>query len=80
GGLMFKFKEMSMNLTYKQIADNIWFPERFYMWGKAKASIFFTVRFEVEELYSNPRLNTGLDTDLFTEPMSYATTDGATSQ
>ena len=61
-----------MTLTFSEIADGIWFPERFYMWGKAKAGIFFTVRFEVEEIYSNPRINTGLDEDLFVEPMSYA--------
>lgn len=65
GNLMFKLKEMNMQLLYENFGEDIWLPKRFYLKGKAKAGLFFTIRFSVTENYSPPVFNTGLPVELF---------------
>ncbi|MBN4076446.1 hypothetical protein JYT16_01885 [Gemmatimonas aurantiaca] len=65
--LMFKLKEMYMELLYANYGEDIWLPKRFYLKGKAKAGLFFTIRFSVTENYSPPSFNTGLPVELFEE-------------
>lgn len=70
GGLVFKLKEVHMTLTYNQVNEHIWLPNYFYVTGKGKAALFFSIRFEREGTFKNPIINSGLPDSLFLEPIS----------
>lgn len=67
GNLMFKFKELNMKLRFANFGEDIWLPRSFYLNGKAKAGLFFTVRFSVTENFADPLFNNGLPSELFDE-------------
>jgi len=64
-GLMFKMKEFDMSMHYEPYDDDIWLPRRFHITGKGKAALFINVSFEIEELYTDPVINSGLDDSMF---------------
>ncbi len=67
--MMFKLKQLDMSLEFKEYKEDIWLPLKFHLRGKAKAALFFGVDFEVDETFSNPRYNTGVDGIEFSELM-----------
>ncbi len=67
--MMFKFKQLEMSLKFKEYKKDVWLPLRFYLRGKAKAALFFSVDFEADETFSNPRFNTGAKGIVFSEKM-----------
>lgn len=67
GNLMFKFKELNMQLLYANYGEDVWLPKRFYLKAKAKAGLFFTVRFTVTEHFDEPVFNSSLPVELFDE-------------
>lgn len=60
-------KQLDMQMTYAPISDDYWLMERFYMYGRGKVAIFIKFYFEVEELYFDYRINTGLSDEIFKE-------------
>jgi len=60
-------KQLDMQMTYAPVSGDYWLMERFYMYGRGKVAIFIKFYFEVEELYSDYRINTGLADDIFKE-------------
>jgi hypothetical protein len=65
GNLMFKFKELNMQITFANHGEDIWLPSWFYLKARAKAGLFFTVRFSVTETFLDPVFNSALPLELF---------------
>jgi len=68
--LMFKIKDMQMQMRYAPTEDGIWLPTRFELNGKATAGLFFGIRFQTVETYLNPVINSGFGDSLFATVMS----------
>ena len=58
-------KQLDMQMTYALTEDNYWLMRKFHMYGRGKVMVFIKFHFEVEELYSDYRINTGLSEDIF---------------
>jgi len=65
GGMMFKLKQLDMQITYTPTPKGIWLPNNFEVIGKGKAAFFFGVNFAAHEYYRNPIVNPGLDEKSF---------------
>ncbi len=63
--LMFKLKKLDMVLNFQETDAGFWIAEKFEIDGQGKAAIFIGVKFAVEETYSNPIFNSGLDDKIF---------------
>ncbi len=63
--VMFRLNRLNMTIRYGPSADGYWFPREFELQGKGKAAIFFGVNFAAVEYYRNPRVNTGIQAEIF---------------
>jgi hypothetical protein len=62
-----KIKQMDMTMSFAAAEDGYWLPAGFYMRGRGKVLIFIKFNFEVEEKYSQHKINVGLTDDFFAE-------------
>ena len=60
-------KQLDMQMSYAPTVDGYWLMERFHLYGRGKVMIFIKFYFEVEEFYSDYRINTGLSENIFKE-------------
>lgn len=60
-------KQLDMVQSRKRHESGYWLPDRFYLRGRGKVMLVIKFAFEVEEKYSNHRLNGGLSDELFKE-------------
>ncbi len=67
GGVMSRLNQLTMSIQYEPTPEGYWFPVQCDMQGKGKAAFFFGINFAAVEYYSNPRVNTGLQADIFEE-------------
>ncbi|HWR83632.1 MAG TPA: hypothetical protein VN285_10035 [Candidatus Deferrimicrobium sp.] len=62
---MFKLKRLDMTIVYGPTPEGYWLPRSFEADGSGKAAFFIGVQFAASEVFSNPRVNTGIPDDLF---------------
>jgi len=60
-------KQLDMVQSRIRHESGYWLPDRFYLRGRGKVMLVIKFAFEVEEQYSNHRLNAGLSDELFKE-------------
>ncbi|MEW5994381.1 MAG: hypothetical protein AB1744_08290 [Candidatus Zixiibacteriota bacterium] len=65
--IMFRLSQLDMSIQYSPTPDGYWLPHRFELLGKGRAALFFGINFAAVERYSNPRINTGIQADIFEE-------------
>jgi hypothetical protein len=63
--IWFNFSKLNMSISYAPTPEGWWLPNRFFIEGKAKATLFIGVNFGGTEYFRNPVINAGLDDKIF---------------
>jgi hypothetical protein len=62
-----KIKQLDMTMSYAPVEEGYWLPVGFHLLGRGKVLILIKFNFEVEEKYSQHKVNVGLTDDFFAE-------------
>ena len=62
---MFRLNRLDMSIQYAPNQDGFWLPRQFDVEGKGKAALLFGVEFAGKEYYRNPRINSGINAEIF---------------
>ncbi len=65
--IMFKMKQLDMTVRFGPTLDGYWLPRQFDIAGRGKTLFLIGAKFAGTEYYSNPQINTGIDSALFEE-------------
>ncbi len=65
--IKFRMKQLDMTVRFGPTLDGYWLPRQFDIAGRGKTLFLIGVKFAGTEYYSNPQINTGIDSALFEE-------------
>jgi len=64
-GIMFKLNRLNMSILYGPTPEGYWLPRQLDIEGKGKKAFFVGIRFASTEYYTNPKVNTGIQAEVF---------------